>query len=232
MLSGGQRQRVGPGPRPLPQRRPAHPRRRAVGRRPPDRGALVETVAGLARRGSSPTVIIASHRQSALRHCEQVWSWSGGRLVDSGSHARARQATRPYRDTWLIQSQRAAAARRGGLVSDRSMLRALWPYLRPDAWAFVTALLLTPAPPHSAWSSRGCSSGPSTSTSCPGWPRALATGAGLPGGGGRRLRAGGRLRARPRLGRPAQHRQAALGVYRKLLSLCRATWTASRPAAS
>ncbi|HSL18384.1 MAG TPA: ABC transporter ATP-binding protein [Methylomirabilota bacterium] len=30
-------------------------------------------------------------------------------------------------------------------MSDRSMLRALWPYLRPDAWAFVTALLLTPA---------------------------------------------------------------------------------------
>ena len=25
------------------------------------------------------------------------------------------------------------------------MVRALWPYLRPDAWAFITALLLTPA---------------------------------------------------------------------------------------
>jgi ATP-binding cassette subfamily B protein len=30
-------------------------------------------------------------------------------------------------------------------VTDRSMLRRLWPYLRPDSWAFVVALLLTPA---------------------------------------------------------------------------------------
>jgi len=30
-------------------------------------------------------------------------------------------------------------------VSDRSMLRRLWPHLRPDAWAFSLALVLTPA---------------------------------------------------------------------------------------
>jgi ATP-binding cassette subfamily B multidrug efflux pump len=30
-------------------------------------------------------------------------------------------------------------------VNDRSMFRRLWPYLRPDAWAFVLALALTPA---------------------------------------------------------------------------------------
>lgn len=30
-------------------------------------------------------------------------------------------------------------------MSDRSMFRRLWPYLRPDIWAFVVALALTPA---------------------------------------------------------------------------------------
>ena len=30
-------------------------------------------------------------------------------------------------------------------MNDRSMFRRLWPYLRPDAWAFVLALALTPA---------------------------------------------------------------------------------------
>ena len=30
-------------------------------------------------------------------------------------------------------------------MSDRSMLRRLWPHLRPDAWAFSLALVLTPA---------------------------------------------------------------------------------------
>ena len=30
-------------------------------------------------------------------------------------------------------------------MNDRSMFRRLWPYLRPDAWAFAVALMLTPA---------------------------------------------------------------------------------------
>ena len=30
-------------------------------------------------------------------------------------------------------------------MTDRSMFRRLWPYLRPDAWAFALALMLTPA---------------------------------------------------------------------------------------
>ena len=30
-------------------------------------------------------------------------------------------------------------------MSERSMLRRLWPFLRPDTWAFALALLLTPA---------------------------------------------------------------------------------------
>jgi ATP-binding cassette subfamily B protein len=30
-------------------------------------------------------------------------------------------------------------------MSETSMLRRLWPYLRPDSWAFALALVLTPA---------------------------------------------------------------------------------------
>jgi ATP-binding cassette subfamily B protein len=70
---------------------------------------LVETVADLARRPEAPTVLIASHRLSALRHCDTVLVLDGGRLVDSGPHAELIQRPGIYRDTWLVQSQRTAA---------------------------------------------------------------------------------------------------------------------------
>jgi ATP-binding cassette subfamily B protein len=70
---------------------------------------LVETVAGLARRPEAPTVLISSHRLSALRHCDLVLVLDGGRLVDSGPHNELIDRPGVYRDTWLVQSQRAAA---------------------------------------------------------------------------------------------------------------------------
>jgi ABC-type multidrug transport system fused ATPase/permease subunit len=70
---------------------------------------LVETVAGLARRTESPTVLISSHRLSALRHCDLVLVLDGGRLVDSGHHNELIERPGIYRDTWRVQSQRAAA---------------------------------------------------------------------------------------------------------------------------
>jgi ATP-binding cassette subfamily B protein len=70
---------------------------------------LVETVAGLARRPEAPTVLISSHRLSALRHCDLVLVLDGGRLVDSGHHNELVERAGIYRDTWLVQSQRAAA---------------------------------------------------------------------------------------------------------------------------
>jgi ATP-binding cassette subfamily B protein len=69
---------------------------------------LVETVAGLARRPEAPTVMISSHRLSALRHCDQVLVLDGGRLVDSGPHDELVKRPGLYRDTWMVQSQRAA----------------------------------------------------------------------------------------------------------------------------
>jgi len=70
---------------------------------------LVETVAGLAARPESPTVLIASHRLSALRHCDTVLVLDGGRLVDSGPHVDLVARPGLYRDTWMVQSQRAVA---------------------------------------------------------------------------------------------------------------------------
>jgi len=70
---------------------------------------LVETVAGLAARPEAPTVLIASHRLSALRHCDTVLVLDGGRLVDSGPHTELVARPGLYRETWLVQSQRAEA---------------------------------------------------------------------------------------------------------------------------
>ncbi len=60
-------------------------------------------------RPEAPTVLISSHRLSALRHCDLVLVLDGGRLVDSGVHSELIQRPGIYRDTWLVQSQRAAA---------------------------------------------------------------------------------------------------------------------------
>jgi ABC-type multidrug transport system fused ATPase/permease subunit len=73
-------------------------------------GRLVETVAELAHRPQAPTVLIASHRLSALRHCDTVLVLDGGRLVDSGPHAELVQRPGLYRDIWLVQSQKVASA--------------------------------------------------------------------------------------------------------------------------
>ena len=71
---------------------------------------LVETIAGLAGGPGGPTTFIASHRLSALRHCDTVLVLDRGRLVDRGAHAELVERPGIYRDTWLIQSQRAANA--------------------------------------------------------------------------------------------------------------------------
>jgi ATP-binding cassette subfamily B multidrug efflux pump len=67
---------------------------------------LVATVADLAGRPEAPTVFIASHRLSALRHCDTVLVMDHGRLVDRGPHRELVERPGLYRDAWLIQSQR------------------------------------------------------------------------------------------------------------------------------
>jgi ATP-binding cassette subfamily B protein len=70
---------------------------------------LVQTVAGLARRAEAPTVFIASHRLSALRHCDLVLVLERGRIVDQGTHGELTGRPGPYRDAWIVQSQRPLA---------------------------------------------------------------------------------------------------------------------------
>ena len=68
---------------------------------------LVETITGLARRPEAPTVLIASHRLSALRHCDLILVLDRGRLADCGSHAELVERPGLYHDTWQIQAQGA-----------------------------------------------------------------------------------------------------------------------------
>jgi len=71
---------------------------------------LVETVAGLAQRPGAPTVLISSHRLSALRHCDTVLVLDRGRLIAEGPHTELVKRPGIYRDTWEIQSQRSGRA--------------------------------------------------------------------------------------------------------------------------
>jgi ATP-binding cassette subfamily B protein len=72
---------------------------------------LVDTLAGLTRRPQAPTVLIASHRLSALRHTDLVLCFDRGRLIDVGPHAELVERPGVYRDTWLAQTARRDAVR-------------------------------------------------------------------------------------------------------------------------
>jgi ATP-binding cassette subfamily B protein len=69
---------------------------------------LVETIASLARDPSGPTVLIASHRLSALRHSDLILVLDHGRLIDHGTHDELVDRAGPYRETWLAQRKGAA----------------------------------------------------------------------------------------------------------------------------
>jgi ABC-type multidrug transport system fused ATPase/permease subunit len=73
---------------------------------------LVESVAALAADADAPTIFVASHRLSALRHCDTVLVLDRGRLIDQGTHTELIERPGLYRDTWRIQSQRAAGVDR------------------------------------------------------------------------------------------------------------------------
>ncbi len=64
---------------------------------------LVEAIAGLARGPRAPTVLIASHRLSALRHTDKILVLDRGRLVDEGRHEELVERPGIYRDTWHAQ---------------------------------------------------------------------------------------------------------------------------------
>ncbi len=64
---------------------------------------LVEAVAGLSTEGERPTVVVASHRLSVLRHAHTILVLEGGRLTARGTHAELVERPGPYREAWLLQ---------------------------------------------------------------------------------------------------------------------------------
>ena len=89
---------------------------------------LVETVADLARHPDGPTVLISSHRLSALRQCDTILVLEGGRLVDSGPHAELVRRPGLYRDVWRVQSQAAAAEDEVARLGFDHQFRRKWRY--------------------------------------------------------------------------------------------------------
>jgi ATP-binding cassette subfamily B protein len=73
---------------------------------------LVATIGDLVRQPSGPTVFIASHRLSALRHTDVVWVLDRGRLVDRGRHDELVDRPGVYRDTWIAQTNTDVAEKK------------------------------------------------------------------------------------------------------------------------
>lgn len=66
---------------------------------------LLDTLEQLAQAGRGgrgrPTVVLVSHRMSALARADRVLVLDEGRLVDTGTHAELLTRPGPYRDAWL-----------------------------------------------------------------------------------------------------------------------------------
>ena len=64
---------------------------------------LVDSLEALGGAGGRPTVLIASHRLSALRRTDLVLVLDRGRLIDVGRHDELVERPGIYRETWLAQ---------------------------------------------------------------------------------------------------------------------------------
>ncbi len=71
---------------------------------------LVEMLRGLGDGSARPTVIIVSHRLSALQHTDLVLVLEEGRLRETGTHVELVDREGPYRKTWLSQQSDDAPA--------------------------------------------------------------------------------------------------------------------------
>ncbi len=71
---------------------------------------LVDALTNLGGAEGRPTVMIASHRLSALRRTDLVLVLDRGRLIESGHHDELVQRPGIYRETWLAQRAGATSA--------------------------------------------------------------------------------------------------------------------------
>ncbi len=71
---------------------------------------LVGAPGGLGLSDRRPTVVIVSHRVSALRHCDRVVVLDAGRVVDQGSPAELLQRPGPFLETALAQRPEGVSA--------------------------------------------------------------------------------------------------------------------------
>ncbi len=71
---------------------------------------LVDSLEALSGADGGPTVLIASHRLSALRRTDLVLVLDRGRLIDVGRHDELIERPGIYRETWLAQRAGAASA--------------------------------------------------------------------------------------------------------------------------
>jgi ATP-binding cassette subfamily B multidrug efflux pump len=63
-----------------------------------------------ARRQTPPTVVIVSHRQSAIRHADRILVLEAGRVIDIGTHNELVGRPGPYSEAWAVQGQDGASA--------------------------------------------------------------------------------------------------------------------------
>ena len=68
---------------------------------------LVQTGRGQ-EKDSRPTMLLVSHRVSAMRHADNILVLDEGRLVDQGTHDELTRRPGPYQEAWQQQSGEAA----------------------------------------------------------------------------------------------------------------------------
>ncbi len=71
---------------------------------------LIAAIRETGREGQlPPTVVIVSHRLSAIRHADQIIVLEEGRLIDAGTHEELAARPGPYSEAWAVQGQSEGA---------------------------------------------------------------------------------------------------------------------------
>jgi len=67
---------------------------------------LIQAIRGTGgTQPGAPTVVIVSHRLSAIRHADRIFVLDDGRLTDQGTHEELAGRPGVYQDTWKVQGQ-------------------------------------------------------------------------------------------------------------------------------